>query len=176
MSGPGAVRTCPGPADPKEIDMAQGTRTPTTLYRCFNAAGELIYVGITDDLPNRLKRHRVRPWWGEVDRVKQRRYASRDEARREEVRLILRYLPAYNCCALSNAERARRGLRRVTVLRPVRTRRYRRRSDRPRFVAAHGYRVLDDGRVHIYGDVAGGWTVTQEQLDSALRAEIRARY
>lgn len=40
------------------------------IYRCFNATGELIYIGVTDSPGARHASHkREREWWAEVTEV-----------------------------------------------------------------------------------------------------------
>lgn len=50
--------------------MAKGSASVsagTTLYRFFDAAGRLLYVGITDRGPRRWREHMVtQPWWDDV--------------------------------------------------------------------------------------------------------------
>lgn len=42
----------------------------THLYRMFNAAGEKLYVGCTNDVWRRLHAHRrTKPWWPEIDSI-----------------------------------------------------------------------------------------------------------
>src|SRR5699024_9013718 len=38
----------------------------TCLYRFYDSAGRLLYVGITMDLSRRLAKHRQRDWWPDV--------------------------------------------------------------------------------------------------------------
>jgi len=56
----------------------EGRTDEHLLYRFFDAAGVLLYVGLTDDLPTRYSRHSVmQPWWGEWATFHVTRYASR---------------------------------------------------------------------------------------------------
>ena len=42
---------------------------PHTLYRCWSASGELLYIGCSRDVKRRLYAHRRKPWWPEVASV-----------------------------------------------------------------------------------------------------------
>ena len=56
----------------------EGRTDEHLLYRFFDAAGVLLYVGLTDDLPTRYSRHSVvQPWWGEWATFHVTRYPSR---------------------------------------------------------------------------------------------------
>lgn len=39
---------------------------PNLLYRFYDAAGRLLYVGVTANLPQRLRGHGKRDWWQDV--------------------------------------------------------------------------------------------------------------
>lgn len=55
---------------------------PCSLYRFFDAHGELLYVGITDHLPGRLAEHQgEKEWWRDVAYVAVEHFGSRYEAR-----------------------------------------------------------------------------------------------
>jgi predicted GIY-YIG superfamily endonuclease len=70
---------------------------PTTLYRFFDARGQLLYVGITSDLPTRLRTHnRLQNWWRDVVRTTLEHFESREAARAAELRAIRDELPRYN--------------------------------------------------------------------------------
>lgn len=68
------------------------------IYRAFNAAGELLYVGQTSDMPGRMRNHRSStPWWGEVDTVAcSPAGVTREEAVEAERIAIRREEPRYN--------------------------------------------------------------------------------
>lgn len=68
-----------------------------TVYRCLNAAGEVIYVGVTSGLNARLGRHKkVSPWWSEVDVVRYGPFLPRPEAEDMETELIDLIQPKHN--------------------------------------------------------------------------------
>jgi hypothetical protein len=70
---------------------------PAVVYHAFNAAGELLYVGVTCNLRVRLGAHRREtPWWGEVADVKHVGYDDRRVAERAEKTAIWREKPRYN--------------------------------------------------------------------------------
>jgi predicted GIY-YIG superfamily endonuclease len=71
---------------------------PHILYRCFNADRELLYIGITNDIDNRLRQHsRTAPWWKEFDSCSQDdRFEDRWTLERAERAAILAEEPLYN--------------------------------------------------------------------------------
>lgn len=70
---------------------------PTTVYRIFNADGDLIYVGITRNWDNRRSHHAAnQPWWDEVDDIAFAYYPNRFEAAVAEREAIKAELPRYN--------------------------------------------------------------------------------
>lgn len=68
------------------------------LYRLYDRAGTLLYVGITSKPLNRLREHRQQPWWPEVDLVKLRleRFESRNAVLLAERTTIQAEHPLYN--------------------------------------------------------------------------------
>ncbi len=69
----------------------------TYLYRLFNEAGELLYVGVTCNLVARLAAHRrQKSWWGEVADTTVIRFPTRLEALAAEVEAIAGEVPRYN--------------------------------------------------------------------------------
>ena len=67
------------------------------LYRFFNATGQLLYVGITMNPPQRFKAHQSeKDWWTEVSGITVESYASRSELAAAERRAIHVERPAYN--------------------------------------------------------------------------------
>lgn len=66
------------------------------LYRCLDAEGGLLYVGITCDTDKRLAEHR-RSWWGYlIAFTPQVEFPSRDEAREAEIEAITTESPRFN--------------------------------------------------------------------------------
>lgn len=67
------------------------------LYRFFDAGGDLLYVGITNDPGRRWGRHaNDKPWWHEVDRIELERYPSREDVLAAERKAIREEGPRYN--------------------------------------------------------------------------------
>lgn len=54
------------------------------VYRLFNDAGQLLYVGISKDPMNRWQEHRGNYWWHDVASYEVRWFPTRAEARAEE--------------------------------------------------------------------------------------------
>jgi predicted GIY-YIG superfamily endonuclease len=73
---------------------------PTALYRLYSESGELLYVGITDQLKTRFAAHaKDKPRWPEVARKTAAWHASKDEAVKAEARAIAEERPAHNTAA-----------------------------------------------------------------------------
>lgn len=68
----------------------------TALYRFFDADGELLYVGITHRLNERLSAHKKTKAWDEVAQIKLEHYPDRLEAELAEIRAIREESPAWN--------------------------------------------------------------------------------
>lgn len=84
---------------------------PTLVYRLYNAADELIYVGITGNPEQRFKYHwRHQPWWDEVRRSKFTVFPTEVAARQAERALIESVLPRENDCRLAQKLRCERGI------------------------------------------------------------------
>lgn len=67
------------------------------LYRFFGAGGTLLYIGITNSIPTRLKAHnRDKPWWLGVSRIEVEHYPSRQAVLEAERRAIIAEKPLYN--------------------------------------------------------------------------------
>lgn len=67
------------------------------LYRFFNATGQLLYVGITMNPPQRFKAHQNdKHWWSEVVGITVERYVSREELAAAERRAIRVERPQHN--------------------------------------------------------------------------------
>jgi hypothetical protein len=71
---------------------------PHILYRCFDADGELLYIGITNDPGNRFNLHAsATPWWPDVAEIKlDESFASRWELEVAERDAILAEIPLHN--------------------------------------------------------------------------------
>lgn len=73
------------------------TDVPTAVYRFYDTAGRLLYVGITCNLALRFAQHASdKTWWPHVARKTVVLYGSRDEAAAEEERAILGERPVHN--------------------------------------------------------------------------------
>lgn len=78
-----------------------------TVYTCRNAAGEVIYVGVTSGLTARVGRHRqVSPWWDEVDVLEHGAFLPRTEALRLERELIVQLKPKHNKASRDGSDNA----------------------------------------------------------------------
>lgn len=83
----------------------------TALYRIYDDAGVLLYIGITNSVPLRWNGHQaVQPWWGELRSLTVEWHETRAKAEAAEKAAILAEQPKYN----------------VTYLRPTRLGRERR--------------------------------------------------
>lgn len=72
-------------------EVEQGSAEKSCLYRHFDAAGQLLYAGISLCAVGRLAQHRIASdWYAQIARVEVQWFASREEARvaeREAVRV-----------------------------------------------------------------------------------------
>jgi predicted GIY-YIG superfamily endonuclease len=71
---------------------------PQVVYRLFNEAGELLYIGMTGRLGQRLKNHAsTQPWWNEVATVTEEPVPGNYmDAAQVERRAIAKEFPKYN--------------------------------------------------------------------------------
>lgn len=95
------LRTPPGPSrsQPKElIDLSDILAPrPTSVYRYYDPAGILLYVGITSRGTARNREHNAtKDWWPFVTRQEVEHYPTRDEAAHREVALIRAHRPPFN--------------------------------------------------------------------------------
>lgn len=68
-----------------------------TVYRCYDAHGHLLYVGVTGSIPRRLTSHAASShWWPQVSRVTEEQYATREEGLRAEAHAIRTEVPRHN--------------------------------------------------------------------------------
>ena len=78
---------------PRCEDIALGP----SVYRCFDAAGDLIYIGSSTAHLKRMQTHETQTsWWPEVADVTTRRFECITEARAAERLAILAEHPKYN--------------------------------------------------------------------------------
>lgn len=69
----------------------------TVLYRAYDRLGQLLYIGITDDLRNRFYGHRnASKWYPLTARRKVRKYETRERAEAVEIRAIRLLRPKMN--------------------------------------------------------------------------------
>lgn len=69
----------------------------STLYRLFDEAGELVYVGITNVGRHRLKQHAAdKEWWADVKSATFEHFKTRDEALAAETKAIKTESPKAN--------------------------------------------------------------------------------
>lgn len=71
------------------------------LYRCVDASGRLVYVGIARDLAVRLEQHTTTSWWADqVVKVRAVVLPDREAARDAERRAIRDEQPLWNLASL----------------------------------------------------------------------------
>lgn len=69
----------------------------TTLYRLYDSHGDLLYVGIADNWPVRMKQHQAdKAWWGEVASTKFDHFTDRASAEAAEREAIRQGEPRFN--------------------------------------------------------------------------------
>ena len=67
------------------------------IYRHFDADGQLLYVGITDNPKRRLSEHMCRAIWrDEIDRIEVKWIGSREDALAAEAKAIREEQPVFN--------------------------------------------------------------------------------
>ena len=67
------------------------------VYRMFDAHNELLYVGVTENLCQRIAKHWVeQPWRHQIARITWEEYATREDALYAERYLIRHLYPQYN--------------------------------------------------------------------------------
>jgi hypothetical protein len=71
--------------------------TPTAIYRCFDGAGALLYVGLSLVPRGRLKQHSEHSnWWFDVRRIEIEYYPTLPEARAVESAAVADEKPLHN--------------------------------------------------------------------------------
>lgn len=73
-----------------------GIERPAAVYRFYDEAGTLLYVGSAYDPDERWKEHRKKPWARDVARRDDLWYANRDAAYAAETAAIRDELPKHN--------------------------------------------------------------------------------
>lgn len=85
------------------------------VYRLYDAGDELLYVGKTVNLEQRMRSHaRTKAWWPDVRRVESDEFATADLALAHEAFLITTLRPRHNI-ALSKAAPCGQPMRVMTV-------------------------------------------------------------
>lgn len=86
----------------------------TWVYKHFDEAGVLLYVGISDYAFQRCMNHQVGShWFDEVRRIDVLPFPSREEAMNEEGRLILALRPKHNHIAVVDGKLTRLGAQEI---------------------------------------------------------------
>ena len=68
-----------------------------TLYRQFSKEGDLLYVGVSCRIPQRIKEHsKHSPWWDDVAKIDVEHFESRDAVLDAEKRAIQTESPKFN--------------------------------------------------------------------------------
>lgn len=81
----------------------------TALYRLFDAAGKLLYIGIAVNPPSRWAGHAAdKLWWGEVARITIHWYDTWGAAEAAEATAIRQENPLHNVVGVASEERAER--------------------------------------------------------------------
>jgi predicted GIY-YIG superfamily endonuclease len=79
------------------VGQAELPTKPHALYRFFDRTDVLLYVGISMDLPTRLRKHRrEKPWWLEIAHIAIEPHESRADALAAEAAAIAEEKPLYN--------------------------------------------------------------------------------
>lgn len=79
------------------VGQAELATKPHALYRFYDRTDVLLYVGISIDLPARLRKHRrEKPWWLEIANITVEPHDSRAEALAAEAVAITEETPLYN--------------------------------------------------------------------------------
>lgn len=78
------------------------------VYRLYDAAGALLYVGMSESVFYRLEQHvKKRPWWSEVDHAEIEWFATREQIVDAELCAIRTESPRYNIQATGGPKRRR---------------------------------------------------------------------
>lgn len=145
----------------------------TQLYRHFNAAGDLLYVGISLSAVHRLSQHRdSSPWFSEIARVEVQAYLTRDAALEAERAAIMSERPKHNKVhARKNNDPARPGAaaeaRKDLVHHVVSVRPAYKEVDLPRILclpAKNIRRLMDEGKLGYFEDWNSTMTKTHRYV------------
>lgn len=79
----------------------QATATPHVLYRMYDAAGQLLYAGISANWPGRFNFHRhQKSWWTEITTIHLEHFSDETGALQAEREVIKTETPKYNVAHL----------------------------------------------------------------------------
>lgn len=94
-----------------------GGEVRTALYRFYDAAGDLLYVGITSDPWRRWREHVLtRPWYPRVKSWTVTWYENEEGARRAELKAIRGERPVFNKAGAPEPRTVRFAVRRETAM------------------------------------------------------------
>ncbi|MET8334401.1 GIY-YIG nuclease family protein [Streptosporangium canum] len=80
--------------------------TPTTLYRLYNSADALLYIGIGGNPGRRFQQHRgAKHWWGDIAHITLEHHPTREAALEAEATAIRTENPRHNIAGCSSAIR-----------------------------------------------------------------------
>ncbi|MFB4275783.1 GIY-YIG nuclease family protein [Nonomuraea sp. MTCD27] len=78
---------------------------PTTLYRLYDTADRLLYVGVAGNPGRRFEQHRAeKPWWGQVARITLEHHPTREAALDAELTAIRTENPRHNIAGRADQE------------------------------------------------------------------------
>lgn len=70
---------------------------PQALYRHFDLSGALLYVGVTNRIPNRIKEHsKHSSWWSQIARIDIEHFPDRESVLKAEREAIINEKPKHN--------------------------------------------------------------------------------
>ncbi|MGW7435686.1 hypothetical protein [Streptomyces sp. NPDC054849] len=79
-----------------ETNRERRWREPAAVYRLWDEAGQLLYIGSAYEPEHRCKRHHTKPWWGEVARRTEEWFPNRGTAYVAEMKAIAAERAKYN--------------------------------------------------------------------------------
>jgi predicted GIY-YIG superfamily endonuclease len=83
--------------DPPRLPIGLYVERPWVVYRFYDHAGDLLYVGMTKHLERRIEEHsKSQRWWGDVSQVACEEVATRKDAWELEARRIDELRPIHN--------------------------------------------------------------------------------
>lgn len=81
---------------PADVAYEERLARPTSVYQLLDCTGEIIYIGMTADLPRRLREHSRKSWAEDIAAVRSVEYPDRHAAGRAEDAAIIAHLPRGN--------------------------------------------------------------------------------